>query len=320
MGAVAWVFPGQGSQRVGMGYELAQREPLARQVFAEADEVLGFPLSRIIFEGPEDELAATRNQQPALLATSIAYWTVLRSHGLLPPPICVAGHSLGEYTALVAVGSLPFRDAVRLVRRRGELMEEHGLGGMVAVIGLDEEVLTELAAETGVEVATINAPDQVTLSGHTDALERAVELARQRGARRVVRLPVNAAFHSSLMRPVVHALRPLVEAIPLAPPVAPLLADVDARPLTEPVELRRELLEQIAKPVRWIAVVTAAATRGVDHYIEIGPGRVLTGLIKRIQPTARTDTAEGLLAHITRPAEETLDACWPESQREGRDT
>jgi [acyl-carrier-protein] S-malonyltransferase len=287
-----------------MGYELAQREPLAHQVFAEADDVLGFALSRVIFEGPEDELAATRNQQPALLATSLAYWIVLSSHGLLSEPACVAGHSLGEYTALVAVGSLGFADALQLVRRRGELMEEHGLGGMLVVIGLEEATVIDLAAEAGVEIANINAPGQITLSGRADALERAEELARYRGARRVVRLPVNAAFHSSLMRPVVHALRPLVEAIPLAPPRVPLLANVDARPLTEPAELRRELLEQIAKPVRWVDVVNAAAARGVDHYIEIGPGRVLTGLIARIQPAARIDTAEGLLSQFGRSPQE----------------
>ncbi|GBD15959.1 Malonyl CoA-acyl carrier protein transacylase [bacterium HR26] len=298
MGAVAWVFPGQGSQKVGMGRELARREPIARRTFETADEVLGFPLSQLIFEGPEDELAATRNQQPAILATSIAYWRVLTRHGLLPPPDCLAGHSLGEYTALVAAGSLDFADAVRLVRRRGELMEEHGLGGMLAVIGLDLEALASIAKEAGVEVANINAPGQMTLSGRSGPLERAAELARQRGARRVVRLPVNAAFHSSLMRPVAEALRPLVESIPVTPPIAPLLANVDARPLSEPGELRQELLAQIAAPVRWVDVIKTAAARGVDHYYEVGPGRVLSGLIARIEPGAAVEAAEDLLTRV----------------------
>ncbi len=298
MGAVAWVFPGQGSQRVGMGRELAHREPIARETFAAADEAIGFALSRIIFEGPEGELAATRNQQPAILATSVAYWRVLRHYDRLPSPDCLAGHSLGEYTALVAAGSLDFADAIRLVRRRGELMEEHGLGGMLAVIGLDDETLATIAEEAGVEVANINAPGQITLSGRSAQLERAAALARQRGARRVVRLPVNAAFHSSLMRPVAEALRPLVESIPIAPPIAPLLADVDARPLRDPDELRQELLAQIAAPVRWVDVISAAAARGVESYYEVGPGRVLSGLIARIHPLATVRTAEELLSCI----------------------
>jgi len=298
MSEVAWVFPGQGSQRVGMGRELAQREPIARETFETADDVLGFPLSQLIFVGPEDELAATRNQQPAILATSIAYWRTLSQRGVLPPPVCLAGHSLGEYTALVAAGSIDFTDAVRLVRRRGELMEEHGLGGMVAVIGLDLEALAAIADEAGVEVANINAPGQITLSGRSEPLERAAELARQRGARRVVRLPVNAAFHSSLMRPVAEALRPLVESIHIAPPIAPLLANVDARPLSDPDELREELLAQIAAPVRWVDVIRAAAARGVSHYYELGPGRVLSGLISRIEPGAVIETAEDMLARV----------------------
>jgi [acyl-carrier-protein] S-malonyltransferase len=300
----AWIFPGQGSQTVGMGKELAEQEPLARAVFEEADAVLGFPLSRIVFEGPEDELAATRNQQPALLATSIAYLRVLTARGTLPAPAAVAGHSLGEYTALVAVGSLDFADGIRIVRRRGELMETYGLGGMLAVIGLDRETLAAIAAEAGVELANENAPNQLTLSGRVEALARAAELARARGARRVVQLPVNAAFHSSLMRPVAEVLALELARVTLRPPSAPLIACSDARLLTDPEELRRELVAQIAAPVRWVDVVRRATELGVSAFWEIGPGQVLTGLVRRIAPQAATFTAEQLLRHRPMPASE----------------
>ncbi len=300
----AWIFPGQGSQAVGMGKALAEREPLARAVFAEADAVLGIPLSRIVFEGPEEELAATRNQQPALLATSIAYLRVLEARGVLPAPTVVAGHSLGEYTALVAAGSLEFADGIRLVRRRGELMETFGLGGMLAVIGLDRETLEAIAHEAGVELANENAPNQLTLSGRTDALERAAELARARGARRVVRLPVNAAFHSSLMRPVAEALARELESITIRPPRAPLIACSDARVLTDPSSLRDELVAQIAAPVRWVDVVRRAVELGVTTFWEIGPGQVLAGLVRRIAPETTTLTAEHLLSRdLTHTAE-----------------
>ncbi len=300
----AWIFPGQGSQAVGMGKALAEQEPLARAVFAEADAVLGFPLSRIVFEGPEEELAATRNQQPALLATSIAYLRVLEARGAVPAPTCVAGHSLGEYTALVAVGSLEFADGIRLVRRRGELMEAFGLGGMLAVIGLDRETLEAIAHETGAELANENAPNQLTLSGRTEALERAAELARARGARRVVRLPVNAAFHSSLMRPVAEALARELESITLRPPRAPLVACSDARILTDPTALRQELVAQIAAPVRWVDVVRRAIELGATTFWEIGPGQVLTGLVRRIAPEVTTLAAEQLLSRdLTRTSE-----------------
>jgi [acyl-carrier-protein] S-malonyltransferase len=291
----AWVFPGQGSQWVGMGRDLASEDALARAVFEEADAVLGFPLSRIVFEGPEEELAATRHQQPALLATSIAYLRVLEARGLLPVPRVVAGHSLGEYTALVAVGSLTLADALRLVRRRGELMETYGRGGMLAVIGLDRERLAAIAGEAGVELANENAPNQLTLSGPDEVLERAAELARGAGARRVVRLPVNAAFHSRWMRPVADALALELANIPIRTPSVPLIACSDARVLTDPEDLRRELVEQIASPVRWVAVVQRALDLGVAHFWEIGPGQVLSGLIRRISPTAETTTAEQLL-------------------------
>lgn len=292
---VAWVFPGQGSQRVGMGQDLIERSDVAKAVFATVDEALGFPLSETIFNGPTESLVSTSNQQPAILATSIAYQTVLRETGRLPEPCCVAGHSLGEYTALVAAGALDLADAARIVRRRGELMEEHGRGGMIAVLGLDTTILEATAFETGVEVANFNAPGQITLSGRSDALERAAELAKERGARRVIPLPVNGAFHSSLMRPVVDALRPMIEEVTISTPQVPLIANVDGRPLTDPEEIRLELLEQITASVRWIEVVQTAHERGATRFIEIGPGKVLSGLVPRIVKGVEAVPAEALL-------------------------
>ncbi len=291
----AWVFPGQGSQRVGMGCDLAQSDSNAKAVFDRVDEALGFALSDIIFSGPDEDLVATRNQQPALLATSIAYFDVLQRGGRLPDPAVVAGHSLGEYTALVASGALDLADAARLVRRRGELMEEHGLGGMIAVLGLDDSVVAEIAAASGAEIANINAPGQTTLSGRADTLERAAELAKAAGARRVLPLPVNGAFHSSLMRPVIDELKPMIDDTRFNRPSVPLIANVDARLLTEPDDLRAELAAQITASVRWVDVVQRATAEGVERFVEIGPGKVLSGLIARIAPGATTDQAEALL-------------------------
>lgn len=291
----AWIFPGQGSQRVGMGKDIAEQSPAAARVFATVDDALGFALSDVIFNGPEDALISTSNQQPALLATSVAYLTVLRERGLLPDPCCVAGHSLGEYTALVAAGALDLADAARIVRRRGELMEEHGRGGMLAVLGLDDATLLEVASETGVEVANFNAPGQITVSGREEALDAAAALARERGARRVVRLPVNGAFHSSLMRPVVDGLRQQIASATFSRPLAPLVANVDGRVLSDPDDLRAELLDQIASSVRWIDVTTTAWRLGARQFYEIGPGKVLAGLVSRIVPEAEVSTAEAML-------------------------
>lgn len=293
-GGVAWVFPGQGSQRVGMGRDLAAAAPVAAEIFATADRVLDFPLSALIFEGSAEELQQTANQQPAILAVSVAYLTVLREYGALPAPMFVAGHSLGEYAALVAAGALTFEDALPIVRRRGELMEEHGAGAMAAVIGLPPAAVAAVAAEAGAEVANFNAPDQTTVSGREDAVERAMALAKERGAKRAIRLPVSAAFHSSLMASVVEALRPMIEAVPLARAAVPLVGNVDARPVREPDELRRELLEQITAPVRWVEVVAALAGAGVTTFYEVGPGKVLAGLIGRCAPGATVVTAESL--------------------------
>jgi [acyl-carrier-protein] S-malonyltransferase len=298
-GTVAWVFPGQGSQYVGMGLSLARHQPAAATVFDGADETLGFPLSELIFHGPDEELQQTANQQPAIVATSAAYLVALRDRGLLPEPAAVAGHSLGEYSALVAVDSLDLNDALTLVRRRGELMQQHGAGAMAAIIGLEPDAVADLAAEAGAEVANFNAPGQTTVSGRRETVATAMALAKERGARRVVQLPVSAAFHSSLMEPVVDGLRQLIEETAFREATVPLVTNVDATPIQHPDDLRRELLDQICASVRWIDVVERLHRDGVHTFIEVGPGKVLSGLIGRIARGAQTVAAEDLLTQET---------------------
>jgi [acyl-carrier-protein] S-malonyltransferase len=296
MGNVAWTFPGQGSQKVGMGQEAAERSAAARQVFDTVDDALGFELSQIIFNGPEQELVPTSVQQPAILTASIALFTALNEAGNLPAPTCVAGHSLGEYSALVAAGSLDLADAARLVRRRGQLMEEHGLGGMVAVIGLDNDKLVEIAEQSEVEIANFNAPGQTTLSGRTENLEKASSLAKEAGARRVLSLPVNGAFHSSLMQPVADALWEELQQVEMRKPSVPMLANLDARPITDPDELRAELRDHITASVQWISIIEKATGLEVDTFYEIGPGKVLSGLAPRIVKGSTVVQAEQLIA------------------------
>ena len=298
-GKVAWVFPGQGSQRVGMGRELAEANPDIAALYESADEILGFRLSEIIFAGPDEALRQTPVQQPAILLTSIAYLHALQERDLLPDADVVAGHSLGEYAAMVAAGALDFTDALRLVRRRGELMQEHGAGAMAAVLGMAADEVAAVARDTGVEVANFNAPDQTTLSGRADAVERAVGLARERGAKRVVPLPVSAAFHSSLMTPVADVMRPAIAETPFSAARLPLAANVDARFLVEPNALRGELVAHICGSVRWVDVVSALEGAGVTTYYEIGPGTVLAGLIGRCAPGATVVAAERLLADFS---------------------
>jgi [acyl-carrier-protein] S-malonyltransferase len=296
MGNAAWMFPGQGSQKVGMGRDAAEHSSHAAAVFETVDDALGYRLSDIIFNGPDDALVSTKVQQPAILAASIACFEALRESDALPEPTCVAGHSLGEYTALVAAGSLDLADAARLVQRRGELMEEYGLGGMIAVLGLDAEQLIEIAGQADVDIANFNAPGQTTLSGRSENLEKASELAKEAGAKRVIPLPVNGAFHSSLMKPVAENLWPDIQSVEMRPPVAPMLANVDARPLTDPDDLRAELRNQITASVRWIDIVQNATKLGVTRFYEVGPGKVLAGLIPRISKGAETFIADRLLA------------------------
>lgn len=295
---VAWVFPGQGSQRVGMGKDLSEARSEARDVYSAADEALGISVSSLCWDGPAEELTATRNQQPALVTTSIAMFRVLEADGRLPEPDYVAGHSLGEYSALVAAEALELGDALRLVRRRGELMEEHGAGGMLAVIGLDSEAAQVVATETGTEIANLNSPGQITISGTDEGLLVAEMAAKERGARRVVRLPVNAAFHSSLMMPVAAELAADIERTSFNKARVPLVSNVDGEPIVHPDDLRNELVEQITASVQWIKVVETMSELGVKHYYEVGPGNVLSGLIGRIDRSAKTFQADKELAAV----------------------
>jgi [acyl-carrier-protein] S-malonyltransferase len=294
----AWIFPGQGSQTVGMGRDLYEQFPAAQAVFDEADGALGLPLTRLCFEGPEAELTATENAQPALLTMSAALLRALEAARGAPlePPGAVAGHSLGEYSALLAGGALEFAEAVRLVRRRGELMAEAHEGGMAAVIGLAPELLEQVCREVSeaeggaagrVVVANYNAPDQLVISGSTLGVERASLAAKERGAKRVIPLKVSAAFHSPLMEPAAEGMARAITAATIGDLRVPLIANVTAAPLTTADEVRREAVAQVTAPVRWVASVQRMAGDGAATFVEIGPGKVLTGLVRRIAPQAR---------------------------------
>ncbi len=293
----AFVFPGQGSQFVGMGRELAQASAAARQVFEEADECLGFKLSTLCWEGPEAALNDTVNTQPALLACSIAALRALREKLGDFTPAFVAGHSVGELSALVAAGAMEFEDGVALVRKRGEVMKatgERSPGGMAAILNLDAPVLVEVCAEastaTGgvVQVANDNCPGQVVISGDNTSLDKAMELAKARGAKRAIKLAVSIAAHSPLMRSAVDEYTRAVEAIPFIAPVPPLVGNITAAPLTDPNDIRKELPAQLTAPVRWTESVRymLAAPRGVTTFVELGSKDVLTGLLKRIDASA----------------------------------
>ena len=290
----AWVFPGQGSQKVGMGRVWAERYPEAAAVFAAADAALGEPLSQLCFEGPEETLQLTANTQPAILAASVAMLAACRE--MLPAPVAVAGHSLGEYSAHVAAATLPLAEALRLVRRRGELMQAAvpvGEGAMAALLGLDPEVVAALVREAAGDevcaIANLNSPEQVVIAGHRGAVERAIVLARERGAKRALPLPVSAPFHCPLMAPVRAGLTPDLEAAPFATPVIPVVTNIDARPVTTAAAARDALVRQIDGPVRWVEVVRHLVDElGVEAIVEIGPGAVLAGLVKRIAPQVAT--------------------------------
>lgn len=291
----ATLFPGQGSQFVGMGRELAEAEPAARAVFAAADAQLGYALSDLCFNGPEEALTDTAVQQPALFTTSLAAWAVMQARGDEPPSF-LAGHSLGEFSALVAAGSLSFADGLELVRRRGELMRRAGQaqsGGMAAVLGLDVEpvaaVCATAAEQTGrtVQVANDNCPGQIVISGDAVALEAAMALLGDAGARKVVRLPISIAAHSPLMASAAADFAQAVDAAPISAPAIPVIANVTAQPLTTAAGIREELKAQLTSPVAWTATITYLSGRGVDTYIETGPGEVLLGLVKRIDRRAQ---------------------------------
>jgi [acyl-carrier-protein] S-malonyltransferase len=283
----AYIFPGQGAQAVGMGKDLYDQFAVARELYDRADEILGFRLSRIIFEGPESELQQTRNAQPAIAVTSIA---LLRTAAevtpeLLARPAYVAGHSLGEYSALVAAGSLPFDEAVRLLRTRGELMQESGdrnPGTMAAILGLDISDCDEVCREAGAEICNVNAPGQVVIGGRREAVVRALDYAKARGAAKVIPLSVSGAFHSSLMRPAADGMVQPVATAAIADPIVPVVANCTAMPVTEEVAIRHELVDQVCRPVQWSSTVEYMGSHGIQAFIEIGPGRVLTAIIKRM--------------------------------------
>ena len=292
--SVAYLFPGQGAQVVGMGKDLYEEFASARQVFEEADQALGFSLSGLCFSGPEEDLRRTLNTQPAILATSYACLRVAQELGLLSqdePPGFMAGHSLGEYTALAAAGVLSFGEAIRLVRERARLMDEAGTarpGSMAAVLGMDEQALEAVCQETGVEMANINSPGQIVISGAKDALAKAMELASARGARRVLPLEVSAAFHSRLMEPANEGIAKAVAGVTFQKAQVPIIANSTAQPVVTSEEVKEELLRQLCSPVRWQSSVEYMLEHGVAQFIEIGPGKVLTGLAKRINGDVKT--------------------------------
>jgi [acyl-carrier-protein] S-malonyltransferase len=296
MQTFAFVFPGQGSQAVGMGQALADASPAAADIFARADVALGDPISALAWDGPAETLDRTENAQPALLATSMAYLAALRERwaalGVDPGDAAfAAGHSMGQYSAFVAAGVISLADGIRLVRERGRLMQASGAGrdgAMAAIIGLDEARLPELVAAAGHHgtfgVANRNAPGQVVVSGERAAIDAAADIAKELGARKTVVLPVSVAAHSPLMADAAAAMADVVASVDFADPAIPLLANADGRPIDTAEGARAELVEHLTKGVDWVAAVELMAASGVTTFVEVGPGRVLTGLIKRINP------------------------------------
>jgi len=286
---IAVVFPGQASQYVGMGKELAERFPVARQTFDEADAALGEPFHHLLWEGPESDLNLTANTQPGVLAVSVAAWRVLTEMKQGLEPAFLAGHSLGEYSALVAAGSLAFGDAVRTVRQRGLFMQTAvpvGVGAMAALMGIepaDMAAACEEAAQGQVVVpANDNAPGQVVIAGHAEAVQRAIAIAKTKGCKRAIPLPVSAPFHCALMAPAREHLTPVLAALPFSDPRWPVVANVDARPTVSGGDARQKLTAQVDAPVRWRETLLFFKDQGVDTLIEVGPGTVLCGLAKRV--------------------------------------
>ena len=297
MGKLAFIFPGQGSQRAGMGKELAEQFPAARAVFDQADQALGFPLSTLCFEGPEEELKLTANTQPAILTTSVAAYRVLEEQGIAPD--YVAGHSLGEYSALVASGCLSLPEAVVTLRNRGTYMQEAvpaGQGAMAALLGLplpEVQQVCEQAAQGQVVVpANLNSPGQIVISGHKEAVERAAQAAKDAGAKRAVLLPVSAPFHSSLLQPAAARLESDFQRIRFGGLSIPLVTNVDAEVIETPQAARDALLRQVPAPVRWEESMRKLIELGCDCFIEVGPGKVLAGLLRQIDRSVRALSVE----------------------------
>lgn len=307
--AIAAVFPGQGSQSVGMLAGLIDAEPAAAAAFAEADEALGYGLTALVREGPAEQLNLTDRTQPAMLAAGVAAWRAWQAHGGAEP-VAMAGHSLGEYTALVCAGAMDFGDALRIVRLRGELMQgavPEGLGAVAAIIGLEDAAVSDACeqAQTGgevVEAVNFNAPGQVVIAGHAGAVARTIEFARAAGARRGILLPVSVPVHCRLMDPVRERLASALEEVTVRSPAIPVIHNVDAAARQEPAAIRAALAEQVCRPVRWVECVRALQAAGADTLVEAGPGRVLCGLARRIDralasyPVDDPDTLAAALA------------------------
>jgi [acyl-carrier-protein] S-malonyltransferase len=285
---IAFLFPGQGSQAVGMGKDLFEKYPVARQTFEEADDALGYKLSTLCFEGPEDQLRLTEITQPAILTASMAALRVLETR--IPKPCYVAGHSLGEYSAHVAAGTFSFADAVRAVRNRGKYMQEAvpvGVGAMAAILGMDLEKVAAVCHDGAqgevCEPANINSPEQIVISGNTAAVERAAKLADERGAKRAKLLPVSAPFHCSLMKPAQDRLAADLNALQMQPPVYPVACNVDAELVTDDLRARDTLVRQVTGSVKWEQCIRLLIAQGVQTFIEVGPGKVLCGLMRQIE-------------------------------------
>ena len=305
---MAFLFPGQGSQSVGMGKELAEKYPVARQAFAEADEALGYNLSQLCFEGPEEKLRLTEITQPAILTVSVAASRVLQEKGVNPG--FVAGHSLGEYSANVAAGTISFADAVRTVRKRGKYMQEAvpvGVGAMAAILGMDLERVTAVCAEAAqgevCEPANINSAEQIVISGHAPAVERATRLASERGAKRAIMLPVSAPFHCSLMKPAQDRLAADLQSLPFKQPAVPIVGNVDAAVIEDGDRARDALIRQVTGAVKWEQSVRLLIASGIQTFVEVGPGKVLCGLMRQID-RSRTSLNAGDEASLQKTLEQ----------------